>query len=139
QTVLIERQQLRTVIELGKCVVEPVRESRIDRLNGLTYFPAARGGAPTPRLIRERHSKTLIECSSQQGRFAVARVTDGRDPLAVDILIRNQVIQSALHPPRPGGNGPPIVRPQLLLSGSHKERVDSVREIVYVGIDIAVV
>jgi hypothetical protein len=140
ETMLIKRQLLRLLVELLELRIEPVREARVDSFHGFTDFAAAGRGAAATGLVRNGQRDALIERRRQQRRFAIAGVSDGRNPPGIDVRVGHQIIDAPLKTPGPSGNTATVVRqrigggPAALLC---EPRMDSVRNVGAIRIDVA--
>ncbi len=100
------------VVELLELGVEPVREGRVDTLDRLDLAGrriadpvAARGGAAAAGLVRNSQGDALVERRSHQRGLAQARMADHGDPLLVQLVHLDQIIDHALDTPGPEGDG----------------------------------
>src|SRR5438309_1983092 len=65
-------------------------------------------------------------------------MADRDDTIPVEVTVLDEIVDSALQPPGPGGDGAPIVGARLFALKS-EVRLDAIARIGPVGIDVAVV
>src|SRR5262245_17450271 len=85
---LIEWQLRGIVVELLEIAAEPVRERRVDPLDrfGPRVARATGSRAAAAGLQGNNQGDPLIERSGQQGRLAVARMSDDGNTAGIDIV-----------------------------------------------------
>src|ERR1041385_848156 len=74
QSILIERQFLRSIVELLEFCVEPIGKMIVDRFDRLAGFAAAWSAAAATGLVRKRHRDAFIEGRGKQRGLSVSRM-----------------------------------------------------------------
>ena len=67
------------------------------RLTDSPILPRLGRGAAAAGLVRDRQGDALVERRRQQGRLAQARMADHGDPLRVQVLVVDQVIDGPVN------------------------------------------
>src|ERR1017187_7366724 len=96
QAILVERQPLRSVVELLELRVEPVRRKVVDGLYGFADLAAARRRAAAAGLVRKRDRDALVERRREESSLAVARVAERRDTVRVHSRLSDQVVHATM-------------------------------------------
>ena len=137
---LVDRQLILMAVVLPEIGAEPVRERRVDLLNGLAKIAARQGSATASRLHGDHDREPRVDCASPERCLAETRMAHDGDLAAVDLGCGFEIIKGPAQAPRPRSDRAPLVGSRANLAPLVKERVNPVLEpVVIIRVNVAIV